>query len=276
MTPTADEGSVVRAVEPVPALVLGDPVGSAARALVLEPVDETSSRPGTRVRAAYERSAAAARSALARKTPSSIASSRLWRARRTRTRRGDWPRTSTATASSSPRRSSSARPRRCTPSTSTSTSRPTERRSSWPTPRSTPPTGRAETRRERLTPRTLCRGIALKTAKRPRRKGGAAVRVSGRVALVGAVGSLSAGPDVERVEVVGEDRPAGPDRLAVRARRAAAVLPVAAFEVADSSLGSGAVALQAALGASESGCWRAGMNTRSRGVGRRYFLAASK
>jgi hypothetical protein len=58
MTPTADEGSVVRAVEPVPALVLGDPAGSATRALVLEPVDETSSRPATRFRAADERSAA--------------------------------------------------------------------------------------------------------------------------------------------------------------------------------------------------------------------------
>jgi hypothetical protein len=58
MTPTADEVSVVRAVGPVPALVLGDPVGLATRALVLEPVDETSSRPATCVRAAYERSAA--------------------------------------------------------------------------------------------------------------------------------------------------------------------------------------------------------------------------
>jgi hypothetical protein len=45
MTPTADEGSVVRAVEPVPALVLGGPVSSATRALVFESVDETSSRP---------------------------------------------------------------------------------------------------------------------------------------------------------------------------------------------------------------------------------------
>ena len=82
--------------------------------------------------------------------------------------------------------------------------------------------------------------------------------------------------DGERVGVVGEDRPLSPDLLALVAFEAAAVQPVAAFEVADSSLGSGAVALQAALGASEPGCWRAGMNTRSRGVGRPYFLAASK
>lgn len=55
MTPTADDGFVVRAVEPERALVLGDPAGLATWAFVLEPVGETSSRLVTRVRASYER-----------------------------------------------------------------------------------------------------------------------------------------------------------------------------------------------------------------------------
>ena len=55
MSPTAEDGFVVLAVEPERALVLGDPAGSATWALVLEPVDETSTRLVTRVRAAYER-----------------------------------------------------------------------------------------------------------------------------------------------------------------------------------------------------------------------------
>ena len=55
MTPTADDGFVVRGVEPGRALVLGDPAGSASWAFVLEPVDETRSRLVTRVRAGYER-----------------------------------------------------------------------------------------------------------------------------------------------------------------------------------------------------------------------------
>ena len=48
--------------------------------------------------------------------------------------------------------------------------------------------------------------------------------------------SVSAGPDGQRVGVVGEDRPAGPDLLALVAFQAAAVEAVAAFEVADAAL----------------------------------------
>jgi hypothetical protein len=55
MTPAAEDGFVVRAVEPERALVLGDPVGSATWAFVLEPIDETSTRLITRVRAGGER-----------------------------------------------------------------------------------------------------------------------------------------------------------------------------------------------------------------------------
>jgi hypothetical protein len=55
MTPTADDGFVVRAVEPKRALVLGDAAGSATWAFVLEPIDEASTRLVTRARAGYER-----------------------------------------------------------------------------------------------------------------------------------------------------------------------------------------------------------------------------
>lgn len=55
MTPTAEDGFVVRAVEPQRALVLGDAAGSATWAFVLEPIDETRTRLLTRVRADYER-----------------------------------------------------------------------------------------------------------------------------------------------------------------------------------------------------------------------------
>jgi len=73
------------------------------------------------------------------------------------------------------------------------------------------------------------------------------------VALVESRWGVSAGPDGERVSVVGEDRPCGPDLLALVALEAAAVQTVAAFEVADPSFGAGSVALQTALGASGAG-----------------------
>ena len=55
MTPAADNAVVVRAVEPERVLVLGDAAGSATWTFALEPIDETSSRLVTRVRADYER-----------------------------------------------------------------------------------------------------------------------------------------------------------------------------------------------------------------------------
>src|SRR5829696_9774888 len=54
--------------------------------------------------------------------------------------------------------------------------------------------------------------------------------------------------DGEGVEVVGQDRPAGPDPLALVASQAAAPQPIAAFEVADPPLTAGAVAGQAPAG----------------------------
>src|SRR5919106_4324296 len=57
------------------------------------------------------------------------------------------------------------------------------------------------------------------------------------------------GVDGEGVEVVGQDRPAGPDPLALVASQAAAAQPIAAFEVADAALAAGAVAGQAPAGA---------------------------
>jgi hypothetical protein len=55
ITPAANDGFVVRAVEPDHALVLGDAAGSATWAFVLEPIDETRTRLIARVRADYER-----------------------------------------------------------------------------------------------------------------------------------------------------------------------------------------------------------------------------
>jgi hypothetical protein len=55
MTPTADDGFVIRAVEPEWALVLGDPTGSATWAFALAPVDEATTRLVTRVRAGFDR-----------------------------------------------------------------------------------------------------------------------------------------------------------------------------------------------------------------------------
>lgn len=53
-TPTADDGFIVRAVEPERALVLGEETGSMSWAFVLEPIDETSTRLVARVRAWYK------------------------------------------------------------------------------------------------------------------------------------------------------------------------------------------------------------------------------
>jgi hypothetical protein len=55
MTPTADDGFIVRAVEADHALILGDPAGSATWAFVLAPIDDRYTRLITRVRASYER-----------------------------------------------------------------------------------------------------------------------------------------------------------------------------------------------------------------------------
>ena len=54
-TPTADDGFFVRAVEPERALVLGGEAVPVSWALVLEPIDETSTRFVTRGRGAFER-----------------------------------------------------------------------------------------------------------------------------------------------------------------------------------------------------------------------------
>src|SRR3954453_15340597 len=69
---------------------------------------------------------------------------------------------------------------------------------------------------------------------------------------------VSGGVDGERVEVVGEDRPAGPGLLAGVALEAAAAEGVAAFEGPDAPLGAGAVARQAFAGAARAGLVAAG------------------
>src|SRR3954447_12793819 len=69
---------------------------------------------------------------------------------------------------------------------------------------------------------------------------------------------VSGGVDGERVEVVGEDRPAGPDPLALVALQPAAAQPVAALEVADAALGTGAEAREALAGAARAGFVAAG------------------
>src|ERR1035437_150381 len=70
--------------------------------------------------------------------------------------------------------------------------------------------------------------------------------------------SVSPGSDGERVSVVGEDRPSGPDLLAFVAFEAAAVQSVAAFEVTDPPFGPGSVALHPALSAFGAGLVAAG------------------
>jgi ketosteroid isomerase-like protein len=53
-TPTADDGFIVRGVEPERALVLGEETGSFTWTFVLEPIDETSTRLVARVRSWYK------------------------------------------------------------------------------------------------------------------------------------------------------------------------------------------------------------------------------
>ena len=53
-TPTADDGFIVRAVEPERALALGEETGSFTLVFVLEPIDETSTRLAGRARAWYK------------------------------------------------------------------------------------------------------------------------------------------------------------------------------------------------------------------------------
>lgn len=53
-TPTADDGFIVRAVEPERALVVGEDTGSFTWAFVLEPIDATSTRLIARVRTWYQ------------------------------------------------------------------------------------------------------------------------------------------------------------------------------------------------------------------------------
>jgi hypothetical protein len=55
MTPTAADGFVAPAIEPQRALVLGDPMASATWALMLEPIDDKTSRLVTRVSARFDR-----------------------------------------------------------------------------------------------------------------------------------------------------------------------------------------------------------------------------
>ena len=62
-----------------------------------------------------------------------------------------------------------------------------------------------------------------------------------------------------RVEVVGENRPAGPDLFALGAAQPAAAEPVAAFQVRDASFDSGAVAAE-----SSSCSFRAGLGAAVR------------
>src|SRR5215211_9531132 len=59
----------------------------------------------------------------------------------------------------------------------------------------------------------------------------------------------SGGVNGEGVQVVGQDRPAGPDPLALVAPQAATPQPIATFEVADAALAAGAVAGQPPAGA---------------------------
>src|SRR5512140_1076689 len=97
---------------------------------------------------------------------------------------------------------------------------------------------------------------------------------------LGALGSVSRGPDGERIAVVGQDSPLTPDLLAVVASQAAAVQSVAAFEVADAAFLAGAVARQPSLGVSGGGFLaasdehRLGRQGRERAVARSGLKAA--
>src|SRR5438132_2176596 len=68
-----------------------------------------------------------------------------------------------------------------------------------------------------------------------------------------AVVMLSAGSDGERVKVVGEDRPGAPSLHSGRSLQARPAQSVAALEVADAALRSGAVAAEPSLGPSRAG-----------------------
>src|SRR5436309_10423215 len=65
-----------------------------------------------------------------------------------------------------------------------------------------------------------------------------------------AVLMLSAGPDGERVKVVGEDRPSAPSLHSGLSLQAGSAQPVAALEVADTALRPCAVATEPSLGSS--------------------------
>ena len=69
---------------------------------------------------------------------------------------------------------------------------------------------------------------------------------------------VSGGSDGEGVKVVGGDRPGVPGAQSVLALQPGSVEPVFAFEVADAAFGAGAVAREAALGASRAGLLAAG------------------
>src|SRR5215204_2446811 len=71
--------------------------------------------------------------------------------------------------------------------------------------------------------------------------------------LVGPIRVLLAGVDGQGVQVVGQDRPAGPDSLALVTLQPAAAQVVAALEVADAALAAGAVAGQPPAGAAGAG-----------------------
>src|SRR4051794_41760026 len=66
----------------------------------------------------------------------------------------------------------------------------------------------------------------------------------------------SGGPEGERVEVVGEDRPGGPGACAGVAFQAGAVEAVASFEVADAAFGADAELREPAVGLA--GVWGVG------------------
>jgi hypothetical protein len=70
--------------------------------------------------------------------------------------------------------------------------------------------------------------------------------------------SVSSCSDGERVSVVGQDRPSGPDLAAFVALEPGSVHAVATFEVTDPSFGTGSVARQASLGPAAAGLLAAG------------------
>src|SRR5918994_5208566 len=90
--------------------------------------------------------------------------------------------------------------------------------------------------------------------------------VGARAGEVRAWEMVSGGPDGERVEVVGEDAPAGPGLLAVMAFQPGPAQAVAALEVTDAALDAGAVARLALAGSSRAGLVAAG-DEHARAVG---------